>query len=108
MFASGQLEITKGGAVSGEFQAWGNGATVDLRDSNMWKFAGGTLANPTNSAVGLQGLIFVNAALNGYGNAFRWPGTAPASVPAASVIPYVVQTAGTILLGTPTENITAT
>ena len=72
----------------------------DLNTGNYWTCGAIAIPNPTNQTAGTAGLIRVTAAPISFGTDFDFPGgsyTAPTSFPA--IVPFFVQTSGTILLG---------
>ena len=91
--------------VSGDVGSIPNNGAWNLAGANLWTAAGGEIINPTSMTAGQSGLIYTNAEVTTWGNAFQFPGGAIPAVPANSVIPYYVATANTILMGSATEAI---
>ena len=94
-----------GERVSGAMGSIPNNAAWDLATTNMWTAVGGEIINPASMTTGQSGLIYTNAEVTTWGNAFQFPGGAIPTVPANSVIPYYVATADTISMGRATEAI---
>ena len=94
-----------GERVSGAMGSIPNNAAWDLATTNMWTAVGGEIINPASMTAGQSGLIYTNAEVTTWGNAFQFPGGVIPAVPANSVIPYYVATADTISMGTATEAI---
>ena len=94
-----------GERVSGAMGSIPNNAAWDLATTNMWTAVGGEIINPASMTAGQSGLIYTNAEVTTWGNAFQFPGGVIPTVPANSVIPYYVATANTISMGTATEAI---
>ena len=94
-----------GERVSGAMGSIPNGTAWDLATTNMWTAVGGEIINPASMTAGQSGLIYTNAEVTTWGNAFQFPGGVIPTVPANSVIPYYVATADTISMGTATEAI---
>ena len=81
--------------------------TFDLSSGNTFYCGAITVPNPTNPVAGQTGLIRLTAAPTGWGANFKFPGgTAPTISAFPAVIPFLVQDATTILMGSVTENIT--
>jgi len=94
-----------GERVSGAMGSIPNGTAWDLATTNMWTSVGGEIINPASMTAGQSGLIYTNAEVTTWGNAFQFPGGVIPAVPANSVIPYYVATADTISMGRATEAI---
>jgi hypothetical protein len=82
----------------------------NLANGNLWQTSDGadddTIANPTNANAGMSGLIWTRAEITTWGDNFDFAGgTAPASVPANSVIPFFVRADNVIAIGAATENV---
>lgn len=108
--ANAALARTGGTMTGGVYQTVrtiSNNSTWNMATGNLWHFAGGTIANPSNATAGMSGLIRVAAAISGWGTNFDFPGgtaVAPAAFPA--LIPYYVSGTNVIMIGTPIEGIT--
>lgn len=108
--ANGRLSTGGGTMTGGVYQTVrtiSNNTTWNMSTGNLWHFAGGTIANPSNATAGMSGLIRVAAAISGWGVNFDFPGgaaVAPAAFPA--LIPYYVSSTNVIMIGTPIEGIT--
>lgn len=80
--------------------------SFDLSTGNMWVCGAITVPNPTNGAVGQSGLIRITAGPVVWGVNFKFPGgAAPTLASFPALIPYYVQNATTILMGSVTEGI---
>ena len=93
-----------GGTMTGQIAftpaAIADGVAWSASANSSWTFAGGVIANPTNQAVGQQGLIYVTGAVTGFGDNF----TATASAAALPyVLPYYVAAVGEVKVGSPVE-----
>jgi len=93
-----------GGTMTGQIAftpaAIADGVAWDASANSSWTFAGGVIANPTNQAVGQQGIIYVTGAVTGYGDNF----TAVASASTTPyVVPYYVAAVGEVKVGAPVE-----
>ena len=78
----------------------------DLSTGNSWTCGAIAVPNPTNGVAGQTGVIRVTAAPTGWGSNFKFPGgtaIAPTAFPA--MVPFYVQDASTILVGTAIEGI---
>ena len=108
--ANGRLSTSGGTMTGGVYQTVrtiSNNTTWNMSTGNLWHFAGGTIANPSNATAGMSGLIRVAAAVSGWGTNFDFPGgtqVSPAAFPA--LIPYYVSGTNVIMIGTPIEGIT--
>ena len=108
--ANGRLSTGGGTLTGGVYQTVrtiSNNTAWNLSTGNLWTFAGGTIANPTNATAGMSGLIYVTAAITAWGANFDFPGgTAvnPATFPA--ICPFYVSATNVIKIGTPVEGIT--
>ena len=91
--------------VSGDVGNIANNGAWNLAGANLWIAAGGQITNPAGMTAGQSGLIYTNAEVTTWGNAFEFPGGAIPTVPANSVIPYYVASADTISMGRATEAI---
>ena len=80
--------------------------SFDLSTGNMWTCGAITVPNPTNATVGQSGLIRITAGPVVWGVNFKFPGgAAPAIASFPTLIPYYVQNATTILMGSATQGI---
>ena len=78
----------------------------DLSRGNNWTCGAITVPNPTNGSLGQGGLIRITAGPVIWGSNFKFPGgVAPTLAAFPAVIPYYVQDANTILMGSATEGI---
>lgn len=104
------FEINRFGRSRQDVRAVSAAGAWDLEQGNLWQTdntAGSdTIQNPGNATAGMSGLIFTRQAITTWGNNFDFPGgTAPASVPANSVVPFYVVADNQILIGNATENV---
>ena len=81
-------------------------ATFDLKTAVSWTCGAISIPNPVNAEPGMTGQIIMTAEPSGWGSAFKFPGedtgnTQPDTASYPAVVPYLVQNASTILLGTP-------
>ena len=80
--------------------------SFDLSTGNMWVCGAITVPNPSNATVGQSGLIRITAGPVVWGVNFKFPGgAAPTIVSFPAIIPYYVQNATTILMGSVTQGI---
>lgn len=104
-----KLNLTGGtltGGIHQTVRTITSGAAWNLNTGNLWTFAGGSIANPTNATAGMSGLIRITAAVTGWGTNFRHPGgtpLAPAAFPA--VVPFYVAANNVVMLGSAVEGI---
>ena len=78
----------------------------DLSRGNTWTCGAISVPNPTNGSLGQSGLIRITAGPVVWGSNFKFPGgVAPTLAAFPAVIPFYVQDAGTILMGSATEGI---
>jgi hypothetical protein len=104
----GTLEVD--GAVLQPMEDITAAGAWNLANGNLWQTSDGadddTIANPTNANAGMSGLIWTRAEITTWGDNFDFAGgTAPASVPANSVIPFFVRADNVIAIGAATENV---
>jgi len=91
---------TMTGAVRQTVRVIPNNGAWDLNTGNYWHFAGGTIKNPGNATAGRSGLIYVTAAITGFGTVFTG-GESPSAFPA--IIPFYVNATNFVRLGKPVE-----
>ena len=84
----------------------GNNTAWNMATGNLWTFAGGTIANPTNATAGCSGVIRVTGAIAGWGGNFDFPGGSAPTATTPAVFPYYVAANNVILIGNPTNSIT--
>jgi len=80
----------------------------DLSTGQNWTVGAIDIPQPTSGVAGQSGLIRVTAAPTSWpsGGALKYPGgSAPALTSFPAVIPFYVQDASNVLLGTPAEGI---
>ena len=80
----------------------------DLTDGNFWTCGAIAIPQPTNGLTGQSGVIRLTAAPTSWpsGGALKYAGgLAPAPAVFPAVIPFFVQDASNVLLGSATENI---
>ena len=97
--AAAALARTGGTMTGGVYQTVrtiSNNAAWDMSTGNLWTFAGGTLANPSNATAGMTGVILCTGAITAYGGNFT---TQPATATTPCVVPYYVTATDTIRLG---------
>lgn len=83
-------------------------ASWDLSDGNFWTCGAIAIPQPTNGVTGQTGVIRLTAAPTSWpaGGALKYSGgTIPAPTTFPAIIPYFVQDASNVLLGSPTEGI---
>ena len=101
---------TGGGTFTGgiyqTLRTIGNNSTWNMATGNLWTFAGGTIANPSNATAGCSGVIRVTGAVTGWGGNFDFPGGTPPTETVPAVFPYYVAANNVILIGNPTNSIT--
>ena len=80
--------------------------SFDLSQGNIWTCGAITVPNPTNAVNGQSGLIRITAGPVVWGSNFKFPGGAAPTINSyPSIIPYYVQSASVILMGSVTEGI---
>jgi len=80
----------------------------DLSDGNYWTCGAIDIPQPTNGLTGQSGVIRLTAAPTSFpaGGALKFAGgSAPAPTSFPAIVPFYVQDASNVLLGTPTEGI---
>ena len=115
--ADREFDISRFGRSRQNVRTMSDVGAWDLEQGNFWETnpanGSNTIATPTNLVVGMSGLIFTRQEITTFANVFRWPGGAePASIPALSVVPFLVLELAPgppqtfrILMGRATENI---
>jgi hypothetical protein len=96
---------TMTGGVYQTVRTIGNNSTWNMNTGNLWTFAGGTIANPSNATAGTSGLIRVTGAISGWGTNFDFPGGTALAPATPAVIAYYVATSNQILLSSPVEGL---
>ena len=80
--------------------------SFDLSQGNIWTVGAITVPNPTNAVNGQSGIIRITSGPVVWSSNFKFPGgVAPTVATFPSIIPYYVQSASVILLGSITEGI---
>ena len=80
--------------------------SFDLSQGNIWTCGAITVPNPTNAVNGQSGIIRITSGPVVWSSNFKFPGgVAPTVSTFPSIIPYYVQSASVILLGSITEGI---
>ena len=80
--------------------------SFDLSQGNIWTVGAITVPNPTNAVNGQSGIIRITSGPVVWSSNFKFPGgVAPTVSTFPSIIPYYVQSASVILLGSITEGI---
>lgn len=84
------------------------GASWDLSTGQYWTCGAIAIPQPTNGAQAQSGVIRLTAAPTSWpsGGALKYAGgTAPAPTSFPAIVPFYVQDANNVLLGSPTEGI---
>ena len=95
--------------IRGAVVATADTVAPDMQTANFFTYAGGfTLVNPTNEVAGTSGLFIITGygAGSGFGDHYLWPGGGDApAITAPAVVPYYVNAADQIYMGTPVQGI---
>ena len=93
-----------GGTMTGQIAftpaAIADGVAWSAAANSSWTFAGGVIANPSNQAIGQQGIIYVTGAITGFGNNFT---AVPSAATLPYVLPYYVAAVGEVKVGAAVE-----
>ena len=100
VYSTGGVEPTLATITAGSF---------DLQNGVSWTCGAIAVPNPTNTQPGMTGQILLTAAPSGWGASFKFPSvdgaagtnTQPETATYPAIVPYFVQAADSILLGTP-------